>query len=117
MKVFWMAPALLLAACGAKEQTTEQKEAAVSAAASIAGSMLVSAARKCNIIGVSKIDECVNVKGKLLEEISAQTSAQLAVQFRTSFWQDCQKNFHADYCTQLLTRAAEIAWRKPPATD
>lgn len=119
MNVLLMVTALLLTltACGKKEQTMEQKESTVSVAASIAASTLISAARKCNIIGVPKVDECTNVKGKLLDEISAQTSAQLAVQFRNSFWHDCQKSFHIDYCTQLLTRAVEIASQKPPTID
>ncbi len=95
------------------EEKLEKARAAVGMDASIAAAMLVSAARSCQVVGEDAIDKCVQVKGTLVAEQSAQLLANLAIGQREGYWKKCQTNFDKEYCGQLIQRAVAIELRKP----
>lgn len=107
---------LTLAACDKPLSAEERMQKAINANgldASITAAMLVSALRSCQVVGVPDVDQCAQIKSPLSADQAAQSMATLAVEMRTSYGKSCQKEFAADYCNQLLGRAAEIEMRKP----
>lgn len=102
-----------------KERSPQEKlQDAISAEgadASVTAGFLVSAMRQCNIVGLS-IDDCAKLKGNLIDEQTAQTVAQLAINQRAGYWKACLASFSKAYCTQLLQRAVAIELRKPPTS-
>lgn len=104
-----------IAGCGKTQTPQEKLQAAVEAEgtdASITAGFLVSAMRQCYIVGLN-VDDCAKLKGTLIDEQTAQTVAQLAVNQRTEYWKSCLASFSNEYCSQLLQRAVAIELRKP----
>lgn len=105
-----VALALLVAGC---KPSAEEIEREVSTHASVSASLLVGALRSCRLVGVASVDDCVGLRGKLVQEVAAQAVAEAAVENRNAFWKACQSHYHQAYCQGLLQRAAEISARTP----
>lgn len=108
--------ALALVGCE-KDLTPEQRQQraadAVGLDASIAATFFVSAVRACQVVGLSRVDQCAQLKGSLVAEQSAQMTAKLSVEQTAKFWKSCQAAFTDDYCSRLIQRAVAIEYRKP----
>lgn len=111
-----VASTLMLTGCEKPLSTEEKKQKAsesIGMIASVTASLLVSAARSCQVVGVLDIDQCAKIQGSLLAEQSAQAEANLAVKQRLGYWKECQSEFSAEYCGQLIKRALAIEIRRP----
>ena len=115
-----VASALMLTGCEKPLSAEEKKQKAsesIGVIASVAASFLISAARSCRVVGVPDIEQCAKIKGTLLAEQSAQIEANLAVEQRSGYWKECQAEFSAEYCGQLINRALAIELRRPMVTS
>jgi|Laugresbdmm110sd_1035091.scaffolds.fasta_scaffold29686_2 hypothetical protein len=99
------------------EEKQEKARSAVGVDASVTAGVLVSAARSCQVIGVSDIDKCAQLKGTLIADQSAQMISNLAVDMRKDYWKKCQADFDQEYCNQLIQRAVAIELRKPRTSE
>lgn len=99
------------------EQTRAGAVRAIGTRASITAMMVVDATRACAVAGIEKIDACAKQDGTLMPEREAKVLAQGALRRTDAFNAECSKNFAANYCADLLTRAIAMEWRKPLETS
>lgn len=107
---------------GCSDRSEQATSAAMSremagTAASIAAAFEVSALRACKIAGIEDLSACATQTGELLPEKEARIAAKMALGQRTSFNDRCRRSFDSKYCDDLLKRAIEMEWRKPPETS
>jgi len=98
------------------ETKKQEREAAidrVNTGASIAGALLATAYRSCSRIGIDSIERCADYEGKLLQEIGAPMSAQMALGQRKEYNDHCLTLYDAKYCNGLLNRAFQLSLAEP----
>jgi hypothetical protein len=110
-----------LVACSEKHSAPKDKirsaQESVGWSASFAASTFVEAARECQIAGIADIKICAKNKGVLLPEITAQMLASQAVAKIDDYFSECLPKFSIDYCKDLLERAKQMEWRRPPSKE
>ena len=82
---------------------------AVDTQASLAGMMVLSAWKKCALIGISDINTRSQYEGRLLQEQSAPVLAKIAVEQRDSYLKGCQRFYDFEYCRKLLERSIQLS--------
>jgi hypothetical protein len=92
-------------------EAVEREKDAVGSQASLTARVLVSAFRRCEVIGVPDLSRCVTHKGPLIEERLAPSLAEQAIQMKKDYDAACTKHNSAEYCRALLQRASEVAAR------
>ena len=92
----------------AKRQADEKES--VGMLATVAGSMMASAARSCQKVGMPNIPNCASNTGTLVYDFAAKEWAKLALQQKISFDTTCAKYYSEQYCSDLLNRALQISW-------
>lgn len=89
-----LAAALMLSCCDNKltpEQKRQNAVADVGIDASVTASFFVSSARACQVVGISDLEKCAELKGSLLAEQSAQMTAKLYLDQKASYNKKCLK--------------------------
>ena len=104
---------ILLSGCQAREPTQAERASSVGTEASIVAMQVVSASRKCQIIGATSLETCAKNTGQLLQELIARTYAELAIGQRAGYWSSCPAHFGWQYCQSLLERAIVIEANTP----
>jgi hypothetical protein len=108
--------AVLLAGCGKKELTEEQKREKAKASIGIDAWMTardhVDALHDCRIAGFADLQKCALNEGILMPEESAKDSAARALSSMAEYKTTCNKNFSEAFCGELIGRAIRIEWRR-----
>jgi hypothetical protein len=98
------------------EPNKQSQENIIGILASTTASFHVDASRECEIAGIHDLEQCSLNTGTLIQEKSAKILAATAMKQTKRYFAECIKNFPGDYCNDLIARAIQIEWRKPPAS-